>query len=42
MAGYHAMPERTVEAWRNLWFHSGDGGTMSAEGVVTFTDRIKD
>ena len=42
MAGYHAMPEKTVEAWRNLWFHTGDAGTMGADGIVTFIDRIKD
>ena len=42
MAGYHAMPERTVEAWRNLWFHTGDAATLAADGRVTFVDRIKD
>ena len=24
MAGYHDMPEKSVEAWRNLWFDTGD------------------
>jgi carnitine-CoA ligase len=42
MAGYSGMPERTVEAWRNLWFHTGDGGTMSDDGLLTFVDRIRD
>lgn len=42
MAGYLDMPDKTIEAWRNLWFHTGDAGTMDAEGVVTFIDRIKD
>jgi crotonobetaine/carnitine-CoA ligase len=42
MAGYQAMPEKTVEAWRNLWFHTGDAGTMNESGLVTFVDRIKD
>ena len=23
-SGYFGMPEKTVEAWRNLWFHTGD------------------
>ncbi|MFL2797776.1 MAG: hypothetical protein ACJZ81_08685 [Paracoccaceae bacterium] len=23
-AGYYKMPDKTVEAWRNLWFHTGD------------------
>ena len=40
--GYWGNPEATVEAWRNLWFHTGDRGTMSPEGGVTFIDRIKD
>lgn len=42
MVGYHNMPERTVEAWRNLWFHTGDAGTKTADGLITFVDRIKD
>ncbi|RJF69755.1 AMP-binding protein [Rhodopseudomonas palustris] len=42
MAGYHNMPDRTVEAWRNLWFHTGDAAIMDADGLVTFVDRIKD
>jgi crotonobetaine/carnitine-CoA ligase len=42
MAGYHDMPEKTVEAWRNLWFHTGDAGIMDSSGLVTFVDRIKD
>jgi crotonobetaine/carnitine-CoA ligase len=42
MAGYHGMPEKTVEAWRNLWFHTGDAGTMDESGLVTFVDRLKD
>ncbi len=42
MAGYFRMPERTVEAWRNLWFHSGDAGRIDARGRLHFIDRIKD
>jgi len=42
MAGYFNAPEKTVEAWRNLWFHTGDAGVMDATGLVTFIDRIKD
>ena len=42
MAGYHNSPAKTVEAWRNLWFHTGDAGTMDVDGYVTFVDRIKD
>lgn len=40
--GYHGMPEKTVEAWRNLWFHTGDAAVMDDEGYVVFVDRIKD
>ena len=42
MAGYHEMPRETVEAWRNLWFHTGDAGTMDADGFVTFHERLRD
>jgi crotonobetaine/carnitine-CoA ligase len=42
MAGYLNLPDKTVEAWRNLWFHTGDAGRMDADGYVTFVDRIKD
>ena len=42
MAGYNAMPEQTVQAWRNFWFHTGDGGRIDADGDVYFVDRIKD
>ncbi|RYF31506.1 MAG: long-chain fatty acid--CoA ligase [Comamonadaceae bacterium] len=42
MAGYLGTPERAVEAWRNLWFHTGDAATMNEEGLLTFVDRIKD
>lgn len=42
MQGYLNMPERTVEAWRNLWFHTGDAAIMDETGLVTFVDRIKD
>jgi len=42
MVGYHDMPDRTVEAWRNLWFHTGDAGTKDADGLITFVDRTKD
>ena len=42
MSGYFNAPEKTVEAWRNLWFHTGDAGVMDGSGLVTFIDRIKD
>jgi crotonobetaine/carnitine-CoA ligase len=42
MQGYFRMPEKTVEAWRNLWFHTGDVGRQDENGLVFFIDRIKD
>jgi carnitine-CoA ligase len=39
---YYKMPEKTVEAWRDLWFHSGDYGRMDDDGYFTFVDRKKD
>ena len=41
-SGYYRRPDATVEAWRNLWFHSGDRGRMDEEGFVYFIDRMKD
>jgi crotonobetaine/carnitine-CoA ligase len=42
MAGYFRMPERTVEAWRNLWFHTGDAGRLDARGRLHYVDRLRD
>lgn len=41
-SGYFNMPEKTVEAWRNLWFHTGDRVVRDADGAFRFVDRIKD
>ncbi|NKQ55785.1 ATP-dependent acyl-CoA ligase [Amycolatopsis sp. K13G38] len=40
--GYYGMPEKTVEAWRNLWFHTGDALRMDSDGWFYFVDRYKD
>ena len=40
--GYFGMPEKTVEAWRNLWFHTGDRVVRDTEGNFRFLDRLKD
>ena len=40
--GYHRMPERTVAAWRNLWFHTGDAGKFDDAGRLHFVDRLND
>lgn len=42
MKEYNNRPEKTVEAWRNLWFHTGDAGRMDEEGFLYFADRTKD
>ena len=40
--GYFGMAEKTVEAWRNLWFHTGDRVVREADGYFRFIDRMKD
>jgi carnitine-CoA ligase len=40
--GYHRKPEQTVQAWRNLWFHTGDFVTRDEDGYYYFVDRKKD
>ncbi len=40
--GYNAMPEATAEAWRNGWFHTGDGFKQDELGNFYFVDRMKD
>jgi acyl-CoA synthetase (AMP-forming)/AMP-acid ligase II len=42
MKGYWNKPELTREALRGGWMHTGDGGTMDAEGFVFVVDRLKD
>jgi len=41
-AGYFGAPDKTVEAWRNLWFHTGDRVIREADGHFKFVDRMKD
>ncbi|HWH32323.1 MAG TPA: AMP-binding protein [Egibacteraceae bacterium] len=40
--GYYRNPQATVDAWRNLWYHSGDLGTISESGELRFVDRKAD
>jgi len=40
--GYFGMPEKTVEAWRNLWLHTGDRVVRDSDGFYKFIDRMKD
>ena len=39
---YYKMPEKTVDAWRDLWFHTGDHLWCDEEGYFFFVDRKKD
>jgi acyl-CoA synthetase (AMP-forming)/AMP-acid ligase II len=40
MAGYFRTPEKTVEACRNLWFHTGDASRLDDAGRLHYVDRI--
>jgi carnitine-CoA ligase len=40
--GYFAMPDKTTEAFRDGWFHTGDRVVREADGYYRFVDRMKD
>jgi long-chain acyl-CoA synthetase len=42
MAGYWRNPEATRRAMRSGWLHTGDVGSMDAQGFLTIRDRSKD
>ena len=42
MKGYWGMPEASLEAFRDLWFHTGDYGRMDVDGHLFFEGRKKD
>src|SRR5690606_34526396 len=42
MLGYWNDPEKTAEAFRGGWFHSGDLGVMDEDGYLSVVDRKKD
>ena len=42
MEGYHNLPEQTAEVFTNGWFHTGDIGEITPEGLLKITDRKKD
>ncbi len=42
MSDYYNMPEKTLEAFRNLWFHTGDLARRDEDGYFYFVDRKKD
>jgi len=42
LTAYYNNPEATVDAFRNLWFHTGDNARADADGYLYFVDRKKD
>ena len=40
--GYYNDEEKTAEAFRGGWFHSGDLGIMTEDGYLSVVDRKKD
>jgi carnitine-CoA ligase len=40
--GYYKMPEKTLEVFQDLWFHTGDLAKKDEEGYFYFVDRKKD
>jgi crotonobetaine/carnitine-CoA ligase len=42
MDGYFGMPEETLKAFRNLWFHTGDVLRADDDGYFYFVGRRKD
>ena len=39
---YFAMPDKSSEAWRDGWFHTGDRVVRQPDGYFRFVDRLKD
>ena len=39
---YVGMPDRTLKAWRNLWFHTGDLARLDEDGDLHWVARISE
>jgi acyl-CoA synthetase (AMP-forming)/AMP-acid ligase II len=42
LEGYWEQPEESERALAGGWFHTGDGGSIGADGYLTISDRKKD
>ena len=40
--GSFGMPDKSIDAWRNRQFHTGDGACCDEDGFFTFIDRLED
>lgn len=40
--GYYGQPDKTIESFRNLWFHTGDLGLLDQDGDLHFVRRISE
>ncbi|WP_323010614.1 AMP-binding protein [Paracoccus sp. (in: a-proteobacteria)] len=42
LTGYFGLPDKTLEVFQDLWFHTGDAGRFDADGYLYFLDRMRD